>query len=178
MKDPFGLIPEDIKARHERAEWVDRAATAGRALERELKSLYGRQMEVVLVKPTIDPAQCPPSAIPGRWHVRRNNPPPAVPTYIPITTPDGGYRDPDSGVIAELANIDLRRPEVMQKFLDRSRIDSPHKKRERDLRTEQRRDVLKSDFLAAKRVRGEGGLKKSFAGKKSKAQKLAEAAKK
>jgi hypothetical protein len=166
MKDPFGLVPADIKARYERAEWVDGAAKSGQALERELKSLYGSEMEVVLVKPTIDPATCPASAIPGRWHVRRNNPPPAVPTYIPITTPDGGYRDPDSGVIAELAEIDLRRPEVRQKFLDRSRIDAPHKQRDRDLKKEQRHDELEHNFKAAKRVRGEGGLTKSFEAKR------------
>lgn len=167
MKDTFGLVPPDIKARHERAEWVDRSVGAGRALERELKATFGPEMEVVLVKPTIDPDEAPANVVPGRWHVRRNNPPPAVPTYMPILAPGGGYRDPDAGVIAELAEIDLRRPGVKEKLMQRTRTDSPHKQGERNLKKEQRRDVMKEDFRAAKRVRGEGGLKKDFSKKRA-----------
>lgn len=167
MKDTFGLIPADIRERYEKAEWVEKATTAGRALERELKSLYGREMEVVLVKPTIDPEHTPEGVIPGRWHVRRNNPPPAVPSYLPILAPGGGYRDPDSGVIAELAEIDLSRPEVRQKLRERTRTDRPDLNPERALRKEQRQDELKHNFQAAKRVRGEGGLKKSYAKKRA-----------
>lgn len=160
MEDPFDLVPPEIKARYEKAEWVEGAARSGRALEAHLKDTYGPEMEVVFVRPRAQ--DTPASCIPGRWHVRRNNPPPAVPSYIPITTPDGGYRDPDFGVVAELAEIDLRRPEVMKRVLDRTRTDSPQKAGERALGKEQRRDILKSDFQAAKRVRGEGGLKKSY----------------
>jgi hypothetical protein len=166
MEDAFGLVPPDIKAKYERAEWVDRSATAGRALEKELKSVFGREMEVVLVRHDIRSDALPENAVAGRWHVRRNNPPPELPTYIPILAPGGGYRDPDARVVAELAERDLRRPGVMQKMLDRTRTDQPHLQGERDLKKEQRRDVLKEDFRAAKRVRGETGLKKSFAGKR------------
>jgi hypothetical protein len=166
MQDPFGIVPADIKAKYEQAEWVDRSVGAGRALERELKSTFGPEMEVVLVKPTIDPEHAPANVIPGRWHVRRNNAPPALATYIPITTPDGGYRDPDAGVIAELAQVDLRRPGVKEKLIARGRTDSPHKQGERELHKEQRVDQMKEDFRAGKRVRGEGGLKKSYAGKR------------
>lgn len=160
MDDPFGILPADIRARYERAEWVDGAAKAGRELERELKGVFGPEIEVVLVKANIDPENTPENVIPGRWHVRRNNPPPTLPTYIPITTPDGGYRDPDSNVLAELADIDLTRPGVKQRMMDRTRSDSPHKQRERDLKKEQRHDELKLNFRAAKRVAGDGGLTK------------------
>lgn len=166
MRDLFGLVPPDIKARHERAEWVDRSVTAGRALERELKSTFGPEMEVVLVKPTIDPENTPENVVPGRWHVRRNNSPPALATYIPILAPGGGYRDPDAGVIAELAEVDLRRPGVKEKLIAYGRTDRPHKQTERALKKEQRIDTAKSDFKAAKRVRGDGGLTRSFAGKR------------
>lgn len=161
----MGIVPPDIKARYEQAEWVDGAVKSGRALEAHLKATFGSEMEVVFVKPNPAP-DIPASCVPGRWHVRRNNPLPAVPSYIPITTPDGGYRDPDFGVAEELHRIDLRRPEVKARVLAQTRTDSPQKAAERALRTEQRRDVLKSDFKAAKRVRGEGGLKKSFEGKR------------
>jgi len=65
-------------------------------------------------------------------------------------------------VIGELAEIDLRDSKVKQRILDRTRTDSPHKAAERALRKEQRIDVMASDYKAARRVRGEGGLKKSF----------------
>jgi hypothetical protein len=164
----MGLVPADIKAKYERSEWVDKSATAGRALEKELKSVFGREMEVVLVRHDIHPDALPDGAAPGRWHVRRNNPLPELPTYMPILAPGGGYRDPDAQVIAELAERDLRRPGVLRKITDRTRTDQPHLKGERALKKEQRHDVLKSDFKAAKRVRGEGGLKKSFAGRRGK----------
>lgn len=168
MEDLFGLVPPDIKAKYETAEWVDGSVTAGRALENELKAVFGPEMEVVFVRHDIQPDRLPESAVAGRWHVRRNNPLPALPSYIPITTPDGGYRDPDSGVAAELADIDLTRPGVMQKFIDRTRSDSPHKQKERDLKTEQRQDELKFNYRAAKRVAGDGGLTKRKSSPKKK----------
>lgn len=166
MKDPLGIVPPDIKARYEAAEWVDGAVKSGRALEAHLKATFGPEMEVVLVKTTIDPEKCPESCIPGRWHVRRNNSPPTLPSYIPITTPDGGYRDPDFGVVEELHRIDLTRREVKERVLAQTRTDSPHKAAERALKKEQRRDVMAMDYRAARRTRGEGGLKKSFEGKR------------
>lgn len=168
MRDTFDLVPPEIKARYERAEWVDKAATAGRALEKELKSIFGREMEVVLVRHDISQEALPDGAVRGCWHVRRNNPAPELPTYMPILDSDGGYREPDAQVIAELAARDLRRPGVMKEMIDRTRTDQPHLEGQRNLRKEQRHDVLKSDFKAAKRVRGEGGLRRSFAKKRSK----------
>lgn len=46
----------------------------------------------------------------NRWHVRRRNDPPADDSYFAITTPDGGYREPDGGVAEEMAARDMRRP--------------------------------------------------------------------
>jgi hypothetical protein len=168
MEDRYGLVPLDIRARYEREEFVDRAVHAGRSLEGELKSAFGPEMEVVLVRHDIDPEALPDNAVAGHWHVRRANPAPELPTYIPILGPGGTYRDPDQQVVSELYERDLRRPEVRQKFLDETRTDQPHKKKERALHKEQRLDVMKEDFRAAKRVRGEGGLKKSFEKKRGK----------
>lgn len=167
MKDTFGLIPADIRARYEKEEWVERATGQGRALARALKDRYGEEMSVVFVRERAkDDPHLPAECIPGRWHVVRYSPPPGKPDYWPILGPGGRYRDPDSGVMNELAEIDLRRPEVMERMLERSRVDSPHKRHERELRTEQRRDELRANFRAAKRVPGEGGLKKSMAKKR------------
>src|SRR5882672_7769611 len=168
MDDPFGLIPPDIRAKYEKAEWVEKASTAGRALEKELKSIYGREMEVVIVGQRVKPGEngVPETVVPGCWHVRRNNPPPALPTYMAILNEDGGYREPDARVIAELEARNLRNPKVMQETLSKTRTDQPHLKPARDLYKEQRHDQLNEDFRAARRVRGEGGLKKGYAGKR------------
>lgn len=166
MQDKFGLVPQDIRERYERAEFVDRAAKAGRLLEKHLQATMDPDLEVVFVRHDIDPDYLPTSAVPGRWHVRRKNPLPELPTYMPILAPGGGYRDPDSGVPEELAKIDLRRPGVMQKALERGRTDSPGKTRAKALEKEQRRDEMLTDFQAARRVRGEDGLKKSFEAKR------------
>jgi hypothetical protein len=163
----MGILPPAIRARHERADWVDKAARGGRELAKALRARYGPEMDVVLVRGGSDPDGLPDECVPNRWHVRRQNPVPEMPTYFPILGPDGTYRDPDFGVLEELAQMDLRRPEVMQRMLERTRIDAPHKRAERELRTEQRRDELRFNFKAARRVRGEGGLKRSFHRKRS-----------
>ena len=166
LEDRLGIVPPDIRARYERQEFVERGVNAGRALARYLKEHYGPEMDVVFVRHDARPDDIPESCVPGRWHVVKHIPPPALPRYLPILGPGGSYRDPDFGVVAELAETDLRRPGVMERMMERNRTDAPHKRRERELKTEQRRDELKHNFEAAKRVRGEGGLKKSFEAKR------------
>lgn len=163
--DPFGLLPASIRARYEARDFVDKvrsSAPAARALREELRSAFGPEMDVVFVRPDIAASELPDGAVRGRWHVRRDNPVPESPTYMAILGENGAFREPDALVIAELAKRDLRRSGVLQGFLDRSRTDRPDLQRERDLRREQRRDVMAADYKAARRVRGEGGLKKSF----------------
>lgn len=166
MQDRYGLVPADIREKYERAEFVDRAAKAGKLLEAHLKATMDSALEVVFVRHDIDPDYLPTSAVPGRWHVRRKNPLPELPTYMPILAPGGGYRDPDSGVPEELAKMDLRRPGVMAEALERTRVDSRRKENAKALEKEQRRDEMLADFQAARRVRGETGLKKSFEAKR------------
>ena len=153
------------RALYEGEAFIDRLATGGKSLERELHSAFGPELEVVRVRTDYAKEGMPDGCVPGAWHVRRNNRRPELPTYIPIIGPGGTYRDPDSRVVAELASRDLRRREVKERILLESRIDSPHKQKDRDLAKEQRLDVMKEDFRAAKRVRGEGGLKKNFSKK-------------
>jgi hypothetical protein len=156
VQDALGIVPPEIRAKYEREEWVERGVRAGRALERALKDM-DPALDVVFIKPDIGEEYLPGGAIPGYWHVRRNNPAPAVPTYMPITTEDGGFRQPDFGVIDELRRSDLWAPGALEKALrqeDRTRA--------KELAKEQRLDELKSDFRAARRVSGEGGLHKRF----------------
>lgn len=158
MRDAFGLVPPEIRERYERQEFVDRGTTAARAFNEALKSM-DPHLSCVWVK-AIDPELLPPGTLPGRWHVCRNNPPPAVATFIPITTPDGGYRDPGVDVLEELHRRDLHRPGALEEALERGRVQTRTREKAKALETEQRQDELKSDFKAAKRVAGEGGLRK------------------
>jgi hypothetical protein len=162
VRDPLGIVPPDIRERYERAEFVDRAAKAGKLLEAHLKATMDPALEVVFVRHDIDPEYLPPSAVAGRWHVRRKNPMPALPTYMPILAPDGGYRDPDSGVPAELAERDLTRPGAVERAIERGRVDNQRGSRAKALETEQRRDEVLSDFQTARRMT-EGAIKDSYA---------------
>lgn len=157
MEDRYGLIPADIRARYEREEFVDRGARAGRELDRALKALDER-LECVFVHPGVPEDELPAGAIAGRWHVRRHNPPPALPSYKPILARGGGYREPDHDVIWELQDQDLRRPEVKRKVMEAGRTDGGHS--DAALREEQRRDEMQADYRAARRMKSERELAK------------------
>lgn len=145
MKDNFGLVPPDIRARIEAEEYRDHQAKAGRAISEALTALHP-DLELVFVRHDAAPESLPPGAVPGRWHVHKRGP---IPFFAPITTPDGGYRDPDSGILRELAERDLRKPGALEKALGQVDYSA-----QRQLETEQRRDEMVSDFKAAKRVKG------------------------
>lgn len=168
MQDVYDLVPPDIKARYAAQDFVDqvkRDIPAAKALIRDLQSAFGPEMDCVFIRADIALEKLPENAVPGRWHVARNNPPPELTLYIPILAPGGGYREPDSLVVAELAGRDLRRAGVREDLMNRTRTDQPHLAGERALKKEQRLDELKHGFQAAKRVRGEGGLTKVRAGR-------------
>lgn len=169
MRDTFGLIPPDIRARLAREEMIERCLGKKNALNEELRRQFGDHVDCVLIGVPHDPSDLPESAIAGRWHVRVDKGPPFMPQYIPIVTEDGGYREPNFDIIPRLAERDLRRPGVMQAMIDRTRNDSPHKAAERALKKEQRIDVAKEDFRAAKRCTDEG-LKGSYASKRKLAE--------
>lgn len=162
MRDVLGLVPPEIRARIAREEYVDRQAGAGRALKAALRSM-DPLLGLVFVKPVAE-EMLPPGAIPGRWHVKRDNPPPAVPTYIPITTPDGGYREPSERILMELADRDLTNPKVLERILDQGRD-----QRQKELEKEQRLDEIRADFKTAKRLT-EGALENSYASRRKDAR--------
>lgn len=164
MEDRYGLLPPDIRAKYEREEFVDRAARVAKTTNYALKCIDER-LSCVLVRESIPEDQCPAGAIPGRWHVRRLNDPPAMPTYMPILGPDGGYRDPDVSpdlLVRELHERDLRRPGAVERAIERGRVDNQRESRAKALETEQRQDEIRSDFQTARRMT-EGAIKDSYA---------------
>lgn len=146
--DQFGLLPPEIRANIEREELIDRQMRAAVSLQRALKDM-DPSLSVVFI-----PAERPKvyGITPGRWHVRRQNETTAD-SYMAITTPDGGYREPDHGVLRELMDRDLRRE---------FKIPTPPKPKDRD---EQRVDEIADDLKAAWRLPGDGGLTGRWWGK-------------
>jgi hypothetical protein len=157
VQDRYGLLPPSIRAKYEREEFVDHSVPKARGFAEALKAVHP-DMELVFVRHDIAESQLPQNAVRGRWHVRKQNAAPLAPSYIPILGPDGSYREPDSGVLRELAEGDLRKRKVMEGVLEQTRTDRGNV--DGQLKTEQRQDGMKEDYRAARRVTGEGGLKK------------------
>jgi hypothetical protein len=132
-------------------QWRD-LARAPRELEQELRGVKDG-LEFVRVREDISPEIVPHGAFPGFWHVRDSSALPA-PTFFPIAGASGGYREPDSGVCAELRSMDLRRPEVAERVFTSTARQEEARIRARDLRKEQERDVLKEDLKAGWRTKG------------------------
>src|SRR5436305_14999806 len=99
MRDTFQLVPPEIRAMVEAEEWRDRQAKAGRAIGEALTALHP-DLSLVFVRHDAVPDALPPGAVPGRWHVRKKG---LIPFFAPITTPDGGHREPDSRIVIETA---------------------------------------------------------------------------
>lgn len=99
---------------------------------------------------------------PGRWHVRKRNR--GLPdSYMPITTPSGGYREPDQGVVDELSRRHMWRTpgSTSQEMADRAAKRAADD-RDKALRREQQKDMVAEDFRAARRVAGENVEKRSW----------------
>ena len=157
MQDRYGLVPATIKANYEREEMVDRHVNAAIALHRALVALDDR-LDVVFIPDRADPEY---GVVPGRWHVVRKNPPPAPDSYMAITTADGGYREPDSGVLTELQRRDLWKhglPDLHEK-------PAALREYERSVDDEARVDELASDLRAGARLPGDKGLTGKWWGK-------------
>ena len=168
MRDTFGIVPDFVRANIAREEAVDRAKRAAVGLDQAVKALDER-LSIVYVKEGVDPRMMRYGVKPGRFHVCRRNDPPAADTYMPIETPDGGFREPDSGVLDELRARDSwhgagRFPKIATKYrhgLPYGVVDDGGEQERKDkLADEQRRDEIKADYRAALRVPGEGGLSK------------------
>jgi hypothetical protein len=100
---------------------------------------------------------------PGRWHVRRKNR--GLPdSYMPITTPDGGYREPDQGMLDDLSRRDMwRTPGVGSDQLAETARRRRREEKDAELRREQQRDMAAEDFRAARRTIGDDPEASRFA---------------
>jgi hypothetical protein len=161
MRDPFGLVPPEIRAMAENDEVIERETREkGVAIfiDKALKE-HDPHLSLVKVKDGVDEWDLPPGCIPGRWHVRRLNPG-FIPTFWPIVGPNGEYREPTHTILEEMRARDLHREDTMRALRERQSREGAAKQRGDDLRAEQRRDELAADLRAGKRLAGDGGLTK------------------
>jgi hypothetical protein len=95
---------------------VNRQLHSGKAFTQRLKQVFGRELSCVWGnEDASDPA-----IKPGRWHIQYENPS-GPNSYFPITTPDGGYRDPAEDVIEFLRERDMHRPGRIKELSDMER---------------------------------------------------------
>lgn len=79
--------------------------------------------------------------IPGYYHWFRDNET-AAPTVTPITTPEQGYREPDSGVLEDLKRSDLQNPAVFARLLkQRAAAEKAEKKAKQEAREARQQEI-------------------------------------
>lgn len=155
------LLPEHVAEDIERAQQVDRELGAAEWLDRELRA-KDPQLCLCRAHDNADDERL----VPGYWHVKRRND--GIPDfYMPITGPNGEYREPDARVLEELDRRDLWRGgrDAVAELRDRRMKEAAARERARLLMREQEADVLAMDIAAAKRVFGDGGLERRRMGR-------------
>lgn len=157
--DPYGLLLPATRMNMECEAMAERVKGFGPLLD----ALQKFDPEIVDLK-FFGPRAAERDGIkPGHWHVHRRNTPPAPDSFIPIETPDGGYREPDFGIIEELRRRDLRNPEVWRESVKRRDALAEAHKNPKGMDVAE--DEMVSDLRAAWRVAGDGGLKKRLWGR-------------
>lgn len=160
MTDPFGLLPASVRANVEREEMVDNHIRKAQAIATALHDL-DPNLELCFFG---DRAEARYGIVPGRWHVRRTNKDTSD-SYFPITTPDGGFREPDFGILEELRRRDLWRKGAMEATDPYAIRERERSERIRANEAERRKEEVAFNTRAAHRVAGEGGMKKRLWGK-------------
>ena len=155
MKDPWGLVPPHIKANYDAEEMAERHFRSAGKLLMELRAF---DENIVDIKFFGERAEDRYGIVPNRWHIHRRNTPPAPDSYIPIETPDGGYREPDSGVLNELRARDTRNRSVWEGILKKHAEKKPAALREKRFEDRGEAEEIAHAVRAGARVAGEGGM--------------------
>lgn len=152
MNQDLLYAPPELRRVVEAEQYKDPAAKADPGIRSALRAI-DPDLDLLRVRLDIAPEVLPPGAVPGLWHVRNRGAKP-LPTFTPIETPGGGYREPDSGVLRELTRRDMRKRGVRRMTLERSERQKKQAEHAKNLENEQRRDELRADLKAGWRVKG------------------------
>lgn len=152
MREDTLYAPPELRRVVEAEQYRDSSAKVDAGIRSALRAI-DPELDLLRVRLDIAPEAIPPGAVPGRWHVRNRGAKP-LPTFTPIETPEGGYREPDSGVLRELIRRDMRNRAVRRRTYERDERQRKQDKHAKGLADEQRRDELKADLKAGWRVMG------------------------
>lgn len=156
------LLPANVVREIQKREWAERRAELRAALAAlfdfedpvcaEWNPLLG-DLDARLRLGRARPLAYEPGlgVIPGFYHWVRDNET-APPTVTPITSPDGAFREPDSGVLGDLRSQDLHDPTVFLALLAGRRAKEQAAEREREAERAERRQEITDRYLAGTRV--------------------------
>ena len=110
-----------------------------------------------------------PGLIPGMWHVKRDNPT-AMPTFIPLRTPDGKYAEPSMYHLEMVKKLDMQRPGALEEFVKRQEQAVAEAERQRANAADERREEMAERIEAIERpsVSMSGGWTNSTRGNRAK----------
>jgi len=108
-------VPDWLADQMTRKQYVEKREGFSH-VERALKELDPK-LSLVYVGLRVPHDKCPIGALPGRFHVRRDNHEAGVPdTFMPIVNQHGEYTDPDMGIVENLKKHDLWKKNVAQEL--------------------------------------------------------------
>lgn len=165
MQNPW--LPDDARMEDQ----VDRLVAVHMAqagwLEDELRKL-DPMLRVVLAKENAQDHRLKP----GFWHVMRLNPKPVPisawiltrdekgrPTLVTNASLADTYCEPGSWVMDAMKKLDTWNRSVAEKLDILGERENERRRREQELERLQRRDQIREDWRAMKRVSGDGGLR-------------------
>lgn len=141
-------VPQSALVDIERDQQVDGQIGRAVALDAQLKELDPR-LSLVWVGDRADD----PDLVPGRWHVKMTNEQGAN-MFIPIVTEDGGYLEPNAGVVDRLRERDLQNHSVWDDYVSRA-------KRRREAREQADKEFMasqKDEFAGRVKALGSPGV--------------------
>lgn len=159
------VVPAWVEENQERERFIDGQIMLGLYWTRVLKD-FDERLSVVFITENAHAIAVEdgvtykveiPGIVPGRWHVRRKNDPPYADTYMPITTPEGEYREPDAQVVEEVQRRSMQNRTVSD-IIEERKVDERAQERQRELFREQMRDESAIHIRAMQRLPGDGGM--------------------
>jgi hypothetical protein len=143
------------EANAEREAMVDNHIKAGREVDKALKEL-DRHLSVVFFGDNAEPY---PGIVPGRWHIRRQNPE-TLDSYFPLQTPEGEYREPTMGDVERLKGADLWTADGMKRMRQQEENRRRAQEREQQRHAEDRQAEIASRIeIDRDRVKHAKGLR-------------------
>jgi hypothetical protein len=149
------ILPESIAA-----EEINAAMEAQAAEQEDLAQRWTAELK--RLDPTLSvewvPEQADEFDYPARWHVRKRIAG-SVDEWFPLIGPGGEYREPGSWILDSFQASDVWNPRVHRDRKEAKEKLREAKVRAKKLEAEQRADVMAEAVRAARRVRGDGGMR-------------------